>query len=1024
VEPTRVIEILQDGKSRGSGYLIAPRQVLTARHVPKPPVVGTDCLVHLLRGTDELAIPSAQEPRPPPVPAKVGWVSAEHDFALIEITGDPLCSPKTGLLPFGEVPADGIARQIVGSGFPEAAGADQRTIIGTLAWVLAGGRRFDIDVISTIPRDWRKWGGFSGAAIFAGSILVGVVRTVDENWNGGVLEATPTAWLLEDNSFKKYLEKVNLSLPIRIDVGAADGIMPLDFEADVSIEGTLRFSPRNPRVPFLGREAALKALDEFLNAERKRPFAWWLVTGGGGAGKTRLARELCLRMRRQGWRAGFLPSSFVADTAALDAWCPRVPTLIVADYVMKRIEEIRKLAARVARRDGLLPLRLLLLEREASTWFENQFLGTDQSDRGVIERARYQFESLSLSELTEDEVWSLVEACPWRLDSARVPLTRNEFFQRLSELDSQRRPLVAMILADALATSSAGTALGGLETILHDLIQRDRDHLWPKELGVAKTPVGKTEADIAIAFATMIDGLGPPELEAIRVARGKPIDREILPACRIAIGKPLGSVPLLGRLEPDLIGEFFALETLSDDPNNLFANPLHSWMPKAAWRACGSGMFDFVGRAKQTFPDHPAIQQVDITVVGVRESWLLAAFGILSRANDLVEGFDDVHKWMRPHAHSDAGAALAFADVSMLATTFVELNTVGPPPGVLIALYGALGELLLTHLGEPTLHEPIARAFINTGVKLGVARGLLSRVQRVSGLSEEITVCDDVLARFGAVSELSLREPIARTLVNKGIRLGPSEEAIAVYDDVLARFGTAHELPLREEVARALFNKGAALGHLGRSEEAIAVYDEVLARFSTAHELPLREEVAHALVNKGVALGALGRSQEAIAVYDEVLARFSTAHELPLREEVAHALVNKGAALRGLGRSEEAIAVYDEVLARFSTAGEPSFHMQVTQALRMKGDALDDLGRSEEASAVYDNMVKRDIDLIERVNKALVIRAKDLKLSTRILKRHNDMVKKVEPFSAARRLPLSDVIFTKFSSLRNCFRKS
>jgi hypothetical protein len=33
--------------------------------------------------------------------------------------------------------------------------------------------------------------------------------------------------------------------------------------------------------------------------------------------------------------------------------------LIVADYVMKRIEEIRKLAARLARRDGLPPLRLL-----------------------------------------------------------------------------------------------------------------------------------------------------------------------------------------------------------------------------------------------------------------------------------------------------------------------------------------------------------------------------------------------------------------------------------------------------------------------------------------------------------------------------------------------------------------------------------------------------------------------------------------------------------------------------------------
>ena len=215
MEPGRVVEILQDGKNRGSGYLITPRHVLTARHVAKSPVVGADCIIHPLCGAREETMPTAQEPRPQPVSAKVGWVSAEHDFALIEIAGDPLGSPNAGPIPFGEVPVDGVVRQIIGSGFPEAAGADQRTIIGTLSWVLTGLRRFDIDVISAVPRDWTKWGGFSGAAIFADNILVAVVRTVDENWNGGVLEATPAIWLLDDVGFKKYLEDAGLSLPDR-----------------------------------------------------------------------------------------------------------------------------------------------------------------------------------------------------------------------------------------------------------------------------------------------------------------------------------------------------------------------------------------------------------------------------------------------------------------------------------------------------------------------------------------------------------------------------------------------------------------------------------------------------------------------------------------------------------------------------------------------------------------------------------------------------------------------------------------
>ena len=85
------------------------------------------------------------------------------------------------------------------------------------------------------------------------------------------------------------------------------------------------------------------------------------------------------------------------------------------------------------------------------------------------------------------------------------------------------------------------------------------------------------------------------------------------------------------------------------------------------------------------------------------------------------------------------------------------------------------------------------------------------------------------------------------------MRSAAAEEAIAAYDDLLARFGAATELPLREQVAKALFNKGVTLGALGRSEDAIAVYDDLLARFGAATELPLRELVAKALFNKGPA---------------------------------------------------------------------------------------------------------------------------------------------------------------------------
>ena len=94
---------------------------------------------------------------------------------------------------------------------------------------------------------------------------------------------------------------------------------------------------------------------------------------------------------------------------------------------------------------------------------------------------------------------------------------------------------------------------------------------------------------------------------------------------------------------------------------------------------------------------------------------------------------------------------------------------------------------------------------------------------------------------------LTIETIVATALLNKGIALGTfgrSTEAIAVYDELLARFGTVTEL--REQVAKALVNKGSILGKLNRSAEAIAVYDELLARFGTATERPLRKAIAMA----------------------------------------------------------------------------------------------------------------------------------------------------------------------------------
>jgi DNA polymerase III epsilon subunit-like protein len=594
--------------------------------------------------------------------------------------------------------------------------------------------------IAEVPKNVGKWKGMSGAVVVGKESpsrmrIFGAVESVEEMFKFGKLYVARIEAAFNDPLFRDALEEASGEkaplVPIQIPTldalapdlvamshyvkevyerACAEGAMPLDFEAEVSTEGSLRFSPRNPRLPFVGRKNEIAALDRFLAADKH--FVWWLVAAAGGAGKTRLARQLCLRAHAKGWRAGFLPNGFTADISALDNWRPEFPTLIVADYTLKRVAEVRKLAARLGRRSGagLPPVRLLLVEREAGEAFKYAFYGSDQSDRSVILASRYAEEPISVCELSDDELWLFVRQCPWRQKRKRLGVDRTEFLKKFVKLDGQRRVLVAMILADAIAAGAERSGFEGVEEELRDLLRRDRDHLWPAELGVAGRQIGDTDADVAIAFATMIDGLGLQELQAIKEKGGQALNPKILSFCGQAIGKPIKDTPILGRLEPDLIGEFFALEALSADRYNPFAVPPHGWMPETAWQARGGAMADFVRRARQNFPRHPAIRKVAITVKGVSDSWELAARDALYRNYvyyDPRPGLRAASKILLGPAQSDVAAAGTFASlthwVAWLDPQVIDASTVAE-------LLGELRKLNKKHRGEPALRREWAQA--------------------------------------------------------------------------------------------------------------------------------------------------------------------------------------------------------------------------------------------------------------------------------------------------------------------------
>ena len=119
------------------------------------------------------------------------------------------------------------------SGFPDAAGEYSHQIEAKLTWVLDD-QRFNLDVISASPRNWKAWAGLWGAAIFCGGMPVGVVRTVRAGWNGRST-ATPVQHLLEDERFLTFWAGEGFGPP------EEQLVTPLELEVDrLPIEEELR----------------------------------------------------------------------------------------------------------------------------------------------------------------------------------------------------------------------------------------------------------------------------------------------------------------------------------------------------------------------------------------------------------------------------------------------------------------------------------------------------------------------------------------------------------------------------------------------------------------------------------------------------------------------------------------------------------------------------------------------------------------------------------------------------------------
>jgi hypothetical protein len=404
------------------------------------------------------------------------------------------------------------------------------------------------------------------------------------------------------------------------------------------------------KVPFVEQEAELARLLDVTFADGD--VAWWLVTGPGGMGKSRLALELCHRAGAC-WRTGFLPQQQLEGFDWVN-WQPDLPHLLIIDYAAALPKAVGRMldALRLRQHSTKLdmPVRVVLLERRKDDRWWDELMAA--GDRHGLAEILVDAAPLALGPLGPDGIWSMVAAIGGH---AAETLGRDGVLERLTAIDPAMRPLFAALAGEALA-AGADLRQWTRTDLLDDWLKREREKHWQ--------PAGVDElhANLA-ALATMVGGIAegvltsPPE--GIELPRPETVSATAYAAltARQPAADDKGTT-WFAALEPDLLGSFFVLRHLQAPMGKTMAmlSVVRSRAEnyrRAAWNRDDldalAFMF-FLDRAKDDFLGQPAFAGLLGSPVGSR---LSHAVGDARRRSDRCHGIGRAHRQGRGAARPD-----------------------------------------------------------------------------------------------------------------------------------------------------------------------------------------------------------------------------------------------------------------------------------------------------------------------------------------------------------------------------------
>ncbi len=360
-------------QTSGSGYLVGPHLVLTARHIVinnsgSPWTRIESWIGHPADGRRTHCI------------ARVLWDDRDSDLALLRFDSEIKLPDKTirwGCF-IGNKPVqyEGLAFPVF-SRYDSAPGLEQ--LGGYLPPLAIGDNSCYVldQSVAPVPDGTTQWGGASGAAVFCGDLLVATVAKDDRAFGNQRLHGTRLVDVLSQTNFAGLIAEDTGTWPTVEAVELSEFLKSARRRLTARTPGSLLAADLEA-VAFTGRGEILEDLSRWRDSGAQLGVA--LMVGEGGQGKTRLAQEFVRLTAKHGSIAGFmdtsppyrnqLNSASNAEIIRLLRMSNR-SMLIVADYAETHPDYIENILDGI--REGTMhsTIRLLLLSRSVNAWWEN-----------------------------------------------------------------------------------------------------------------------------------------------------------------------------------------------------------------------------------------------------------------------------------------------------------------------------------------------------------------------------------------------------------------------------------------------------------------------------------------------------------------------------------------------------------------------------------------------------------------------------------------------------------------------------